>query len=241
MMTLKIIILLVLGITTSYAQTLSVGITGSNPPFSDKVDQHNHFFGFDIEIMDQICKQMKAECHYVTMPYDDLFSAIENGKIDLAIDSIMITPDRQQKYLFSQPYLTSRERFMTNQSSPIKTTNDLKNKRVGVRQLAPFEPLFNVLNENIAEIVYPHMTNLLEGLANKKVDAILINNISAEYWSSNNNNQYKLIGDPIPLGDGFGIMAKMGRDKLIYDVNKAIQAIQADGTYKRIYKNYWAW
>jgi len=237
-MKLRILFLLLFGISVSYAQTLTIGITGSNPPFSSRIDQHNHFYGIDIEIMSEVCRRMSVQCQYAAMRFDDLAPAIDQNKIVLAIDSIIITPDRQEKYLFSQPYLTSRVRFLTNKTSDINSLNDLKGKRIGVRQRAQFNELFIKLNqEKMTVKVYSHMTSVLEGLANDEVDAIVINNISAQYWYAN-NDQYKLIGEAIPLGNGFGIMAKLGNQALITKVNHALEQMMADGTYMKIYHFY---
>ncbi|HAU0346274.1 TPA: transporter substrate-binding domain-containing protein [Legionella pneumophila] len=43
------------------AQSLTIGIVPYDPPFSMNADK-NHFFGFDIELMTEICKQIKAQC-----------------------------------------------------------------------------------------------------------------------------------------------------------------------------------
>ena len=239
-MRLRILFLLLFGISLSYAQTLTIGITGSNPPFSSRIDQHNHFYGFDIEIMDEVCRRMKVQCQYSAMRFDDFALAIDTNKIDLAIDSIIITPEREKKYLFSQSYLTSRVQFLTNKTSYINSLNDMKGKRVGVRQRAQFKQLFIELNKDEMTVkVYSHIGSVLKGLANNEVDAIVINNISAQYWYAN-NNQYKLIGDPIPLGNGFGIMAKLGSEALITKVNHALEQIKADGTYMKIYHFYFS-
>lgn len=238
---MKFRLLLLMFITSSftYAHTLTVGITGDNPPFSSIIDKESHYYGFDMEIMDGICKRLKVHCRYVPMLFSDFFDSINNNQIDLAIDSIIITPEREQKFLFSQPYLTSRVRFVTNQSSSINSPDDIINKRIGVRQRNQFQELFTLLYKNkMKETVYPHMPELLLGLAKKEVDAIIINNISAQYWTANNNNQYKLIGSPIPLGKGFGIMAKLGKNDLINNVNIALQNMESDGTYLKIYSHY---
>jgi len=221
------------------AQTLIVGITGDNPPFCSKIDQKNHYFGFDMEIMDSICKRIQAQCKYVPMLFADFFAAIDNQQIDLAIDSIIITQERQQNFLFSKPYLTSRVRVLTNLTSAIKSLDDIKNKRIGVRQRNQFKELITLLDNNKSVItIYRHMPNLIEALTNNEVDAILINNIAAEYWAANNNNQFKLIGSPILLGKGYGIMAKLGQNDLMNRINKALQNMDSDGAYLKIYNHY---
>lgn len=237
-----IVIIALLTTCFSFAQTVTVGITGSHPPYNSRIDLHNHFSGFDVELMDEICKRMDAHCQYLPMIFSELFSSIDNNKIDLAIDSIIITPEREHQYLFSTPYLTSRVRFMTKLDSSINTINDLKNKRLAVRSNSPFENLFtNLFNNEVQVTPYNSTPDMVNALGNNKVDAILIDNIAAEYWASNNSQEFKLIASPIIFGKGFGIMSKYGQRDLIAKINEALQQMQTDGTYKKIYSNYFAW
>lgn len=223
----------------SYASdVLNVGITGNNPPFSAIADE-NHFYGFDLEIMDEIGKRLNRPVNYVVMPFNQFFSAIDVKEIDLAIDSIIITSERQENYLFSLPYLASKVQFLTNANSPLDSTKDLMNKTIGVRQAEQFKAIFELrFNDQIKINVYYQMPEVFNALSTKKVDAIIINSVTANYLYANNSNQYKLIGQPIPLGLGFGIMARRGEDDLIASVNKALQDMEADGTYLKIYNEY---
>lgn len=226
----------------SYAQTVTIGITGSHPPYNSRIDLQNHFSGFDVELMDEICKRMNAHCQYLPMIFSELFTSIDNNKIDLAIDSIIITPEREHQYLFSIPYLTSRVRFVTTLDSSIKTINDIKNKNIAVRSNSPFEILFTKLFNNEEQVTpYNSTPDMINALGNNKVDAILIDNIAAEYWVSNNSQQFKLIGSPLLFGKGFGIMSQYGQKDLMTKINEALQQMQADGTYKKIYSHYFAW
>lgn len=55
------------------AQSLAIGIVAYDPPFSMNADK-NHFFGFDIELITELCKQIKAQCQFKTMLFNELFS-----------------------------------------------------------------------------------------------------------------------------------------------------------------------
>jgi len=223
----------------SSAQTINVGITGSNPPFTLTDDQTHHYSGFDIDIMNEVSKRMNVNFNYVQMKFKDFFPAIENGRVNLAVDSIIITPDRKKKYLFSMPYLVSKVQFLTNKSSPINTPSDIVNKRIGVRQSTQFKGLFSKLyNNNVHISVYDQISDVFNALSENKVDAIIINSDAAQYWLSNNDNQYKPLGLPIPLGMGFGVIAKQGQNDLIKRVNKALQGMESDGSYLKIYSTY---
>jgi ABC-type amino acid transport substrate-binding protein len=241
-MQMKRIILMIMALMIlprTYAQTLIIATTTDNPPFSSIADQHNHFYGFDIEIIDEICKRMKAQCQYSSLVFNNLLLAINNKQIDLAIAANIITPNQQQKYLFSLPYMASHVQFITNINSAQNSPDDLKNKRIGVLQGSAFGDLVMDLYKNqITVIEYPHVSNLFLSLDKNVIDAVLLNKDSAQYWYANNGNQYKLISPPITFGSGYGIMAKLGEESLIEKVNDALLSMESDGTYLKIYSHY---
>ena len=234
------IFLLVFIVSLAQAQTLKIATTADNPPFSTKADQKNHFYGFDLDIMEEVCKRIGVTCKYSSMLFDNLFPALDSNQIDIAIASIVITPTRQENFLLSLPYLASHVQFIANQESAINSPDDIKNKRVGVRQGTPFKHVVDMLYSahQVTIIEYPFVPNLLEALSNKKVDVILMDKDSAQYWYANNSNLYKLVGPPIPFGGGYGIMARKGSDDLILKINAAILQMESDGTYLKIYTRY---
>ena len=73
------------------------------------------------------------------------------------------------------------------------------------------------------------------------MDALLLPDISEKYWIANSNYEmrdFDFISKPIPLGDGFGIMANLDEGDLIKEINQILLKMQADGTYVRIYNLY---
>ena len=235
-------LLLLLVCTWSYAQTLTIAISGDNPPFNSRIDQHNHFYGFDVELMDEICKRMEADCRYMAMSLSDMFVAIENNVVDLAIDSIIITSSRSQYYLFSQPYLNSQVRFMVRKNSSYQLPDDLKGRIIGMRKSNPFrEFLMQFFKTDIKLRTFKLKSDVIEALSDGEIDAILVNNTAAEYWASNDSNHFRLLGKPLPFGNGFGIMANKDQAALISKINTILQQMKKDGFYKSIYTHYFSW
>ena len=243
-MKVRIFIILLFFIPLSYAENITIAITGNNPPFNSKIDRHNHFYGFDVELMDKICKELAATCKYTPMLFTDLFLALEHNKADLAIDSIIITPQHQKNYLFSQSYLTSRVRFLVNLSSRFASVDSLKHKRIAIRANNGFDLLLTDFFKGPDQVQikpYNNIPDMIQALTNNEVDALLINNIAAEYWAANNDSLFKLLGTPILFGNGYGIMAKITNASLIARINTALQKMEADGSYKKLYSDYFAW
>ncbi len=223
----------------SFAKTYLVGTSSDNPPFGTIASQHDIFFGFDIDMMTEICKRIKIDCKFKSHLFNDLFGNLKAGKIDLAIAAIIITPDRQENFLFSLPYLQSDARFITLHQSPIKQPSDIGGKTVGTRLGTPFKDLAIELYKNkITLIDYSTIPIMLDALSHNKVDIILMGDEPAKFWNVNNTGVYKLIGSKIPIGKGYGIMANKGQDALMKRINQALLNMEEDGTYLQIYTRY---
>ncbi|WP_165474997.1 transporter substrate-binding domain-containing protein [Legionella yabuuchiae] len=223
----------------SFAKTLVIGSSPLNPPFEILAEAPNRFYGFDTDLMMEICKRTQNKCEFKSVRFNDLFTQINTKKIDLAISAIIITPERQNKFLFSTPYLQSSARFLTLNRSSAKNINDLVNKKIGVRLGTPFKELaYKLFKNNITIVEYAITADLLEALGKREVDAILMDELAAEYWALNYDDTYKLLDNEFPVGNGYGVMASLENKELIAKVNQAIKEIEADDTYIQLYKQY---
>lgn len=232
-------LVLLLAFPLSHARTLLIGTTSQNPPFASMADKKDHFYGFDIDIMGAICQRIKTHCQFTPITFNNLFTELAAGKIDLAIAAIIITDFRQQQFLFSLPYLESNAQFLTRKDSSISKPEDIANKKIGVRLGTPFKKLAHTLyKDQITIVEFSGMSDLLNALNNNTVDIVLTNTAAAKYWFANNSDTYKLIGTEIPTGEGYGIMANPSNSKLIQQINQELVDMEADGTYLQIYTRY---
>jgi ABC-type amino acid transport substrate-binding protein len=230
-----LVLLVILVPFYSFGEVLKIGTENNNPPFSSKIDNQNHFYGFDMEIMSTICRQMHVVCHFESMVYDSLLKALNQGEIDLAIASIIITPAREQEYAFSKPYMESRLQFLTLPNHSIQTPNNLINKRIGILQGTPFKNLLlSMFNNQITIREYLYDPELLDALDQKEVDAVLLDKATAQYWHANTDNKYQQLSPPIAFGKGYGIVTKRGRTALIARINDALKIMGTDGSYTSI-------
>lgn len=234
------LILLLCSMTFSRAETLKIAILSYAPPFSIVAD-NNHFFGFDVELMDAICKKIQADCHYIPTGYAQLLAMVKGQKADLGIGAISITPEMQAQFLVSLPYLSSDGRLMTTLKNPIKSEIDMHGKRIGTWSNALFTSTVEKKYRDVAKIKqYTELPELLQALAEKEVDIVFIHEQVAKFWCAGEElkGQFKLIGDKVSLGSGYGIITAPKRQELINRINQALIQLEADGTYIRLYEDY---
>ncbi|HAT6978884.1 TPA: transporter substrate-binding domain-containing protein [Legionella pneumophila] len=234
-------LLLVIPFYKGYALTLTIGTLSYNPPFEIQVNnssKKNEFYGFEIELMDEICKRINAKCQYKPLLFEQILSEVNSGAIDLGIGSINITPERSERFLFSLPYKASYHQFLVPSNSNIKKIDDLKGKTIGIHLGSPTADYLTVyFNNNIQFKYYQTFMDLLNGLNDPQVSAIVTNSDQAQYWVSNTPD-CKLLGDSFPFGIGFAVVARLDQAALIEKINQALIAIENDGTYIKIYNLY---
>ncbi|HRD71142.1 MAG TPA: transporter substrate-binding domain-containing protein [Legionella sp.] len=232
--------------TTTNAQTIIVGTAPENPPLSFYADNKNHFYGFEVDIMNEICHRINVTCDYKSVVVSSIEYKLLNNQIDFAIGSIVSPAKPLNGLVFSLPYLQSNGQFMTLKTSPLNTPQDILNKTIGIRRgaleggallKASIEQLYN---QQVNIIEYPTMNSLLAALSNKKVDVIYSNELPIRYWYSHHEDVYKLIGNKIPMGSSYIILAQQKYAELMESVNRALLDMMADGTYLEIYDRYFS-
>lgn len=221
------------------AQTLRIGVIKFYPPFEIEVNNSGQFTGFDSNFISAICQNLKVNCTFTSLMFNDLFNSLNDNKIDLAISAISITKERERNYLFSLPYLASFIQFITLKDNSINSIEDLKHKNIGMFTSSITEEFLQMAKKNDIHIKqYIIFNDLLSDLASTKVDAIVLDYYVARYWVATPQSRLKLIGKKIRLGNGYGIMASKKNVALIQAINQIILKMESNGEYLKLYNVY---
>lgn len=223
--------------TPTYAD-IRVGTVFFYPPFVLGPIQ-----GFDIDLLRDLCERMKQNCPLYPMEYNKLFSALSEDKIDIVIAAIIITPSRRQRFIFSLPYMLSTGQFLVRKNDPIKTTDELQNKKIGLvfgdRSLF-YAYLSNTYDNEIEITLYNDMEDVINALNNGEIAATLLPEETAEYWEENGGNLFRKLGKSFMIGDGMAIMAMPKNAPLIQEINTQLQAMEKDNAYLNLYHTYFS-
>lgn len=234
-----LIFITLLCLPLSQIQALTIGTMPNNPPLASLSDKHNHFAGFEIDIMLEICKRIKIPCTFKAVVMKKIQPDLMAKKIDLAIATYIIENKPPPGFIYSLPYLASNAEFVVNKNSGATTPADLKNKTVGVRHGTLFDDLlYKLYGNDVTVMKYYTVDELISALNNKDIDAAVTDAVAADYWVANNNEQYRIIGRKIPIGSGYAILANLGQEALMTKINQALQSMMIDGSYVKIYSAY---
>lgn len=240
------IIFLMLGSGFAFAKDkLKIGNEADFPPFSFK-DSAGNIKGFDIDITNEICKRIDADCEIVVQEWSGIIPALKAGKFDLIISSMTINEERKKQLLFSNPYYKGGYAFVAKKGINFEyTAESMKGLRIAVQKNStPNKWLREKFGDAITIKYHDSPKTIVLDLKANRLDAWCETRpaIYGSLMSKPEGKDYHFIEpaltDPKWFGQGEGIAARLGEDKLMEKVNKAIDEIYADGTFEKINAKY---
>jgi arginine/ornithine transport system substrate-binding protein len=226
--------------------TLRVGVEGAYPPFSE-IGTDGKLKGFDIDIAHVMCERLKTKCELVQAEFDALIPALRAKKFDAIVASMSITPERKKNVDFTVKYYQTPARMIVRDDAKVEiSAAGLKGKKIGV-QRTTIHDRFATATFKQSEIVrYSKQDEVFLDMKSGRIDATLVDAIAGDigFLKTPAGKGFVFAGpqytDPAFFGDGAGIAVRKGDDKLRRQLNDAIAAIRADGTYKKIQERYFA-
>lgn len=227
--------------------TLRIATEGAYPPFNF-FTADGQLGGFDIEIGRALCAQMKAKCDFVAQDWDGIIPALLADKYDLIIASMFITEERKQKVAFTNPYQKSAMSFVVPKDSDLKdfSPKGLAGKTIGAQGSTTQGDYLSAMFPDSDVRLYPTQDAVNLDLASGRLDAQVGDMIPMLEWTQKSEDGAccRLAGAPISeakyVGEGVGIALRKEDAALRDQLNQALAAIIADGTYKTINDKYFS-
>jgi polar amino acid transport system substrate-binding protein len=183
-----------------------VGANIGNVPWEFQ-DAHGKFVGFEIDLVTEIARRAGKTLEIDNIPFNGLFSAVQSGRIQIAISSITITPKRLASLAFAQPYYDADQSVSVLKTSRITRLEDLAGKTVGVDTgstgdiyASAHAAQFHFDGISRYEGLGPAMLDLAAG----RIDAYISDIPSVEYYIRG-KPQYR-VALRIPTGERYSFM-----------------------------------
>lgn len=222
---------------------LPVILVGSDnyPPFHYE-DANGQPTGIDVDLAKEAFRRMGYQAMFVTIDWEDKKDLVERGEIDCIWGSFSID-GREDQYLWTEPYLYSRQVVAVRQDSDIQTLADLAGKRVAVQSTTKPEELFlthtdpriprvaEVFSLQDRELIYPYLS---KGYA----DALAAHETAILQCMSDYSLDYRILDEPlltVGLGVAFARTDQRGLDK---ELSRTFEEMRADGSLEQIVGRY---
>ena len=212
------------------------------PPFENIDEATGKHFGFDMDILNAIAENQGFEVEYMTYNFDAMLAGLagEPTDFDFAMSAITITEERAQSILFSDPYFNAAQSLSVPKGAAIKTTADLKSGMKVAVQTGTTGFIWaeeNLKPKGIEIMNYPQGVDCFNAMLAGDVDACVVDlAVAAEYAADDALDA--VVVETIETAEQYGIGFPKSATDLHAQVNAGLKAIIADGTYAKIYKEW---
>jgi polar amino acid transport system substrate-binding protein len=188
-----------------------------------------------------VAKKAGIEVKFVNTPWEGIFNNLAQGDRDLLVSAITITDERKQTMDFSAPYFDAQQLIAVKTDSKIAKFDDLKKLKVGVQTgTTGDEVVSKLIGKTSTSVKRFESTPLaLKELESGGVDAVVADNgVVIHYMANNAGAKFKTVSDTAFTPEQYGLAVKKGNAELLEKINKGLADIKADGTYDKIYAQY---
>ncbi|WP_166361943.1 ABC transporter substrate-binding protein [Pseudomonas akapageensis] len=233
--------------TSAQADTeIRFGVDPSYPPFEVK-QPDGSLTGFDIDLGNAICAQLKVRCVWVEQPFDGIIPGLKARKFDAILSAMAPTEVRRKQVDFSDQLYNGPSAIIAKEhSNLLPTVESLKGKTVGVVQGTIQEAFANSVwgPHDVTILSYQTQDQVYIDLINGRLDAALQPAVQGDlgFLQKPQGKGFAFAGEPIidkRLNDnGVAIGVRKGDDALREKINEAFASIRASGEYDKLASQY---
>lgn len=222
------------------AKVYVVGTDAAYAPFESQ-NEKGEIVGFDIDVVKAIAAKGGFEVKFVNTPWEGIFNALNQGDRDLLVSAVTITEERKQTMDFSNPYFDANQLIAVKDGSKITKFADLMKLKVGVQTGTTGDEAVTKLQGKASTNIkrFESTPLALKELEAGGVDAVVADNgVVIHYVNNNTGSKFKTVADTTFTPEQYGLPVKKGNAELLAKLNKGLADIKADGSYDKIYAQY---
>ncbi len=213
-----------------------VGTSASYIPWA--FQENDEIKGFEIDVWKEIAKRNNYELEFKLGQFSGLVGMLDAGEIDTVAHQMSITPERQEKYNFSEPYAYSYYDFFVKEDSSIQTREDLKGKKVGCWLGGNGEATLRQINDEYnlgLDIITYDGTSIEQELMIGRIDALWQGEIKTKTVIEENDMPIRQLNEKLVFEtNAYPFRKDDEGQKLAEEVSEAIKSMREDNTLKEL-------
>jgi membrane-bound lytic murein transglycosylase MltF len=179
---------------------------------------------------------LKVHVAIVPLSRDQLFRALQDGKVDFVAATLTVTPERQKLAAFSMPTRTGVSEIVVTAPKvpPVATADDLSGREVFIRKSSSYYESVQKLNESLKSRGKAPVTvkeapealetdDILEMVNAGLVDVTIVDDFIAEFWQKIFTNVVLHKGATLRTGGEIAIGVRKSNPKLLQATNTWIK------------------
>lgn len=148
--------------------TIRIATEGAYAPWNF-TNASGQLEGFDVDLANELCARMEAECEIVAQAWDGIIPALQAGRYDAIMAGMSITDERMEVIDFSRSYATTPAIFVAPKDSDLAASG-LPETRVDMTEISADE-----------QALLDQVKGLLDGLTVGVQTATIHENFLREY------------------------------------------------------------
>lgn len=218
------------------AGSIKFGTEGTYPPYTYH-DASGKLVGFDVDIARAVAAKMGLKPVFVEGRWDGLIAGLSAKRYDAVINQVGITPERQAKFDFSDPYIGAKAVLIVrSDNTRLNNFDDLRGQKAAQ---SPTSNYARLAEHYGAELVPTDGFNQsLELVISGRAVATLNDNLSyLDFRQHKPSAPLKVVAVADQRADS-AILVRKGQPQLVAALNHALREIRADGTYRTLSQRY---
>ena len=222
---------------TEAPMNIKIATESSYKPFS-YTDADGKLIGYEIELVDALCAQMKAECEVISQDWDGLIPGLNAQKFDAAIAGMSITSERKEVVDFSDPYFHSGIILIGKKGDDL-SIDSLEGQPIASQRSTVASQYLQDEHADADIKLYDTQDNAYLDLTSGRVRGMMSDKVTGTDWlKTDAGKDYEIKGQEISSDDdAMGIAFRKG-DPLVAKFNAALAELKDNGTYDQITGSY---
>ena len=219
------------------SDVLRVATEGTYAPFTFHDPDTDELTGYDVEVARAVGEELGMEVEFSETTFDSIFAGLEADRYDVIANQVTINPDREEKYLFSEPYTVSTGVVITRaDDDSVSSLADIAGKTSAQSLTSSFNDVATQAGAQVQAV--EGFTQAITLLEQGRVDVTVNDSLAfLEYQKTTGDDGVKIAAEIDQPSEQALVFRKDSSD-LQQRVNGALDALREDGTLAEISEKY---
>ena len=220
-------------------KVVKVGATPDGYPQYFKED--GELKGFSVDVIEAIYDELDYEVQWEVTDWTGVLASMETGKID-TVANFAATPERGEKYNFSDPYYNSKAVLATGKDREEISFDELKKGKIAVAMGTNYPNVLTAAypDEEFDFVTYESADVIYSDVSSGKLDAFVHGREILMAQINEKGLPLRVVGEP--FGDqpvALPFKKTEEGDKMIEEVNGALEKLREDGTISELSEKWY--
>ncbi|MCS7044874.1 MAG: ABC transporter substrate-binding protein/permease [Gemmataceae bacterium] len=216
--------------------------------FADPADP-NKVIGFEMDLARALEGEIGRPIEFVQRQFESLFADLARGDIDIAMNGLEITPKNLQRAAFTRPYYVYQLQLVARADEQrYRNLDEAKAQGLVIGTLGGTAAAELLKEQNVPFKTYDDQQGPYDDLVQKALDGVLMDlPIAIYYVAPDKQLKYSQLRPGLKFlgpafADGYyGIAVRRDDEKLLADLNRALDRLIANGKLQEILLKWKLW